>query len=57
MAFYRSSPNNEFVKAIDLGVNVGAIIVDQIIFRFEDIVTYICRESVFLPYTIRPVEF
>jgi hypothetical protein len=53
IAFCESSPNNKFVKAIYLKVNVKAIVASQITFIFEDIVTYIYRESVFLPCIIR----
>jgi len=41
MAFYGSSPGNEFIKAIYLGVNIRAIIIGQITFTFKDIITYI----------------
>jgi hypothetical protein len=42
MAFCGSSAGSEFVKAIDLGVNIGDITAGQTMFRFEDAVTYIC---------------
>jgi hypothetical protein len=44
MDFCGSSASSEFIKAIDLGVNIGDIIAGQTIFRFEDIVIYIYRE-------------
>jgi hypothetical protein len=45
MDFHGSSNNNEVIRAIGLGVNVGDIIAGQITFRFKDDSIYVSRKT------------